>query len=321
MERIVVEIIHTGQIPKDYQIFDTQEVRIGRGYQNDCIITDPFVSENHCILRKEGDGWVLIDEESENGTYSRKQRKEVKKIRIEFGDEVVIGKTCLRFLSTETSVEPAKLLILKSKSHRRLSQGVNSWSLILLTLLIYAVNTHLESFERLSFNKLMAVSLWQMVSVLIWASIWSFVGRLIKHRTQFWGQVSVTCLFWIILVPASFMLEAVGYLSGSLVFHSIFFALVISALFTALLTRNLSIATNLSRLKQIMISGTISFLIVSIGSISYFAFKDEFNPMPSYYAQLQPPFIKVRSSQKIDDFIKDSSGIFDKSKKKAQRAF
>ncbi len=321
MERIVIEIIHTGQIPKDYQIFDMEEIHIGRGYQNDCIITDPFVSENHCVLRKEEGQWILIDEDSDNGTYSRKQRKEIKKIMIEFGDEVVIGKTCLRFVSAQQPVEPAKLLILKSKSHRRLSHGVNAWSLILLTLLIYAVNTHLESFERISFNKLMAVSLWQMVSVLIWASVWSFVGRLIKHRTQFWGQVSVTCLFWIVLVPASFLLETIGYLSGSLIFHGIIFSIMSSLLFAALLTRNLSIATNLSRKKQIMISATISFLIIFIGSISYFAFKDEFNPMPSYYAQLQPPFIKVRSSQKIGSFIKDSADVFAKAKKKAQRGF
>jgi len=316
MEKIVIEIFHSGHVPQEYQKFDTQEIRIGRDYHNDCVITDPFVSEKHCILRREEDQWILEDIGSDNGVYSRKLRKEIKKIAVNSRDEFVIGKTRLRIVALENSVEPAKILILKSGSHRHLSRAINAWSLIILTLLLYGVSTHLESFERLSLNKLMAVSLWQMVCVLIWSSIWSFVGRLIKHRTQFWGQVSVTCLFWIVLLPISYAIDTAGYLLNSFVIHWGVFAVVISLLFAVLLTRNLSIATNLSRAKQVMISGTISFLIISIGTISYIAFKDEFNPRPNYYAQLQPPLIKVRSSQSIDGFIQESSKIFKESRQK-----
>ncbi len=311
MAKIVVEIFHTGQVPQEYRMFDAQEIHIGRGYQNDCIITDPFVSEEHCVLWWQEGQWILEDTHSDNGVYSRRLQKEVEKVGIEPGDEFVIGRTRLRFVDPEQAVEATKLLILRSKSHRRLSRAVNAWSLICLTLLLYAVNMYLESFERLSLNKLMAISLWQMVSVLIWASIWSFVGRLIKHRTQFWGQVSVTCLFWIMLLPVSYGIDTAGYLLNSFIIHWSIFAVLMSALFAMLLTRNLSIATNLSRVKQMMISGTISLLIISIGTISYVAFKDEFNPRPNYYAQLQPPFFKVRPSQPISSFIAESAEVFE----------
>ncbi|VAX36525.1 hypothetical protein MNBD_UNCLBAC01-74 [hydrothermal vent metagenome] len=318
---IVIEIFSTGASPQKYRIFETGEVHIGRSYHNDCVLMDPFVSAEHCVLRKKENGWVLTDLNSENGIYSRKHKIVISEVFIESGDEVIIGRTHLRFVSPEQAVAPARPLAVKNKVHKRLGRAVNAWSLILLTILFYAFGTHLESYENLSVKKLMAFSCWQVVCVLIWASVWAFVGRLIKSRPQFWAQISVTCLFWLVVLPAEYMVNVAGYLSTLFWVHWTVFAIVVSMLFTALLTRNLSFATNLSRRKQVKISLTISLVVMVVSTVSYIAFQDEFNPNPSYYAKLQTPFFKIRKSKTIDVFIQDGEEIFKKSSQKAQQAF
>ncbi len=321
MEKIGIEYIPPGQHAMgDVRFFDQPVVTIGRAYDNDYVLPDPFVSARHCRLEKTGDGWILEDLNSENGTYSPRLKKEIRRERIVPGEEAVLGRTRLRFVSPELEVPAAKPLGLRG-GRQGLNRPLAGAGLILLTMGFYAAGTYLESYERLSINKLLAVSLWQIVSVFIWASIWSFTGRLIKHRTYFWGQVSVTCLFWMVLLPVGYLVDTFGYLSTSQVAHITGFIVAGAWLFTLLLSRNLSMATYLSSWQQKKIALVISLFIVVVGTVSYVAFKDEFNPYPSYYTQLQPPFLKIRPSHSIGRFLKDSRAVFETARKKAQRAF
>jgi pSer/pThr/pTyr-binding forkhead associated (FHA) protein len=43
-------------------------VSIGRLESNDICLEDPFVSRHHCLIRKQGDGYMIEDLHSANGT-------------------------------------------------------------------------------------------------------------------------------------------------------------------------------------------------------------------------------------------------------------
>jgi Protein of unknown function (DUF3662)/Inner membrane component of T3SS, cytoplasmic domain len=47
----------------------TQPVRIGRGVDNDLVVPDVRVSRHHAAVEPAGDGWVVRDMNSTNGTY------------------------------------------------------------------------------------------------------------------------------------------------------------------------------------------------------------------------------------------------------------
>jgi pSer/pThr/pTyr-binding forkhead associated (FHA) protein len=48
---------------------DEPTVSIGRQPSNDISLDDPYVSRNHCLIRNEGDEYMLEDLNSANGTY------------------------------------------------------------------------------------------------------------------------------------------------------------------------------------------------------------------------------------------------------------
>lgn len=68
-----------------------RELKIGRGEQNDVVLQDPdkIVSRFHAELRPEGKGYVLIDLNSQNGTWLDMRR--VDRVTMRVGVPVAIG--------------------------------------------------------------------------------------------------------------------------------------------------------------------------------------------------------------------------------------
>jgi pSer/pThr/pTyr-binding forkhead associated (FHA) protein len=68
-----------------------RELTIGRGEQNDVVLPDPekIVSRFHAELRPEGAGYVLIDLNSQNGTWVDARR--VDRVSMRAGVPVAIG--------------------------------------------------------------------------------------------------------------------------------------------------------------------------------------------------------------------------------------
>jgi transcriptional regulator with GAF, ATPase, and Fis domain len=85
------------------------EISIGREPDNQISLLDSLVSRRHCIIRKNGQGFLLRDLDSRNSTFVN--HVPVKERLLADGDEIRIGKSILIFqgLSTEASGVPAAL--------------------------------------------------------------------------------------------------------------------------------------------------------------------------------------------------------------------
>jgi len=59
-------LIHETTGIREFELMD-EEVRIGREFDNNLRIADPSVSRYHAVVRKEGDGYVIVDLDSVNG--------------------------------------------------------------------------------------------------------------------------------------------------------------------------------------------------------------------------------------------------------------
>ena len=85
---------------------DEPEVSIGRLASNGIRLEDPFVSRHHCIIRTEGDGYMIEDLNSANGTYVNDVL--VKACSLKEGSIIQVGTS--RFLfSLQNPEEPIAL--------------------------------------------------------------------------------------------------------------------------------------------------------------------------------------------------------------------
>jgi hypothetical protein len=69
---------------------------VGRSEKNDIVISDPNVSRRHARLSRSGDGFVVEDLDSTNGTML--EGAPIKRERIDDGDELTFGQTAARFV-------------------------------------------------------------------------------------------------------------------------------------------------------------------------------------------------------------------------------
>ena len=74
---------------------DGDELTIGRGRLVEIFITDKLVSARHARLTRDGDGYVLVDLGSSNGTSVNDHP--VKELSLKLGDEIRVGDSVLRY--------------------------------------------------------------------------------------------------------------------------------------------------------------------------------------------------------------------------------
>jgi hypothetical protein len=74
----------------DYQLAGPVTV-LGRSRRCDIVLTDPNVSRQHAEIRRQDDGFMLVDLGSTNGT--RVNRRDVKQVVLQHGDRIELGTT------------------------------------------------------------------------------------------------------------------------------------------------------------------------------------------------------------------------------------
>lgn len=82
------------------------EVRIGRGYDNDVIVDDPYVAARHLrVFRDEAGQLVAEDMGSVNGTFLDGGKSRLARIIVDGTKPIRIGQTYLRFRAINHEVE------------------------------------------------------------------------------------------------------------------------------------------------------------------------------------------------------------------------
>jgi FhaA, N-terminal domain/FHA domain len=76
-------------------VVDGDVAVIGRSKQCDIVVADPNVSRRHAEIRRQDDGFVVVDLQSTNGI--RVNGREVKRAALADGDRLQVGTTRLRF--------------------------------------------------------------------------------------------------------------------------------------------------------------------------------------------------------------------------------
>lgn len=316
MAKVIIEILHSGHARSEYKQFDSDIVRIGRGFFNDVILPDPYVSAEHIVIQTTEDGWIIKDNKSKNGMFVKKFSRYVNEAYITSGDEILIGKTHIRIFSPSYCVVPAKPLSSKKSFLHAINNKVNVWYSIIGLLILYTGEAFLSSKETSpAFGKLFMLGVMVLFLSFSSAGFWALIGRIVKHKPRFLLNLTISNFFYILVLPLLNIASWGAYLLSKQSIEIILFAVLIGGLFALVFVWHLAVATTLPLGKRIFISHMITVVIVSIGMLLHFAFKDDFDPVPMRHTTLKPPFTKMIKSKSIDVFLDDNMKIFTRDKK------
>ena len=114
--------------------FETSTVSLGRGYDNDVIVLDPYVSAHHAQLQRQEHGWTLVDLASENGSFDKTLRA-VQQQTLQSGDSFYLAEMQFRLVDSQ---HPVAATVPLNRTALRLSRLGHPLQLVLWFLLVFA---------------------------------------------------------------------------------------------------------------------------------------------------------------------------------------
>lgn len=96
-------LVAVGPLKDHTFVLSSEEVTIGRDSSNSISVMDASLSRRHCVVRREGDDFILHDLESRNGTFVNGLA--TKQTALKNGDQVAVGDSIFVFLVKEEADE------------------------------------------------------------------------------------------------------------------------------------------------------------------------------------------------------------------------
>ncbi len=281
----------------------SESLFVGRGYNNDIVLNDPYVAAEQIVLRLENGQWLLEVLDYCNPVLVNGVVVTGAPVALNAGDKVMLGRTPLRIFSEDFPVEnPRKLLF----SHDLLHSAMRPLLAVVALLAACLLDVFSDYQQQLSvFDwKIYASSALVLAFVIIcWSGFWGVVGRLLRHQHHFSHQLLVSSTM-VALIFVVYPLGAyIGYGFDSDITARVLETLLVLLLLTALLRFNLFFATNLKH------HTGIAFVISCSAAIFIYVLinfnQEAFSTSPEYSQLLKPPFAKWNSDLSIDQYLQD----------------
>ena len=164
------------------------EVRIGRGYDNDVIVDDPYVAANHLrVFRDEEGRLVAEDLGSTNGTFLDGGKARLPRILVDGQQPIRIGQTYLRVRDTAHAVEPERV----GPPSRNVLPVVAAVVLAIVVLGLEAMRIWFSQIVEPRALNYLTPLLSIGVAVLLWVGVWTLLSRIFSGRSHFFRNLLI----------------------------------------------------------------------------------------------------------------------------------
>lgn len=317
MEIIVEQISRNHKVIGCHK-FAKGEVTIGRGYDNDIIVTDPHVCPNHLKIDFDGDQWVIRDDCTINGSFIEKEKAPFQSHIVQSGDVISFGKSLIRLVFPHHPVaksipfSPLEQLVDFAKHPAVLLFN------IAIFVLVFAWLIYLKKPFEVSMTNIAVPAIGMGLAFSIWPVIVSIISHLTKHDARPLHQFGISFLFFN-LMWLSDGLEAIVYFNTSANMPIAMGVTVIPiALAFSLFWLNCYIGFHMTQTRRFVTASVLTGLLFGGNMLIHMSKQPEFSPMPSYDSTLMTPEFLFSGSNSVDTFLEDSAQLFEDTRKEAE---
>jgi hypothetical protein len=158
------------------------EARIGRGYDNDVVVDDPYVAPQHLrVFRDDAGQLVAEDMGSANGTFLDGGKSRLAHIIVDGKRPIRIGRTYLRIRGIDHAVERERV----AQPERHISPMVLVVALGVATLGISALDVWLGQTVELRASSYLTPLLAIFATLIGWVAIWALLSRIFAGHSHF----------------------------------------------------------------------------------------------------------------------------------------
>lgn len=301
--RIVEVIDGRGQIRARVKV-DAFPVSIGRAFDNDVILDDPYVSPHHLRLDEDEEGrlWA-VDLGSVNGTRRDGQRVGDTRFAVSSGATITAGRTPLRVYDVDHAVPEA----IRENAHAHpfaqtfLDRRAAAYA-VMACGGYFAVRGYLGSTSRDAIEDMVPMAVGVLALTAAWAGLWALIGRMTHTGARYLAHFGWACVGAIALTLIASLLGWGEFALPSNVALGAASGVLLAVAFAIYLAGHVTLASSLS-LRQAVRRLTIGFgAIAVIGALLTLTARDRFSFTPEYPTAILPLPPAVLVTEDVDAF-------------------
>ncbi|MEO8449216.1 MAG: FHA domain-containing protein [Gemmatimonadota bacterium] len=284
-------------------------VTVGRAYDCDVILDDPYVDPRHLTIGVDQDAWYAEDNGSANGTWRGGARLE--RIPIVSGIEIRAGRTTLRFLDPTHPV-PAALADRRggSPASRSFADPTTGLLIVAAAMTAYGLSMFLDSTTSLKPAGVASSIVAMLLIASLWAGAWALATRMAAGRLRFVSHLAWASVFIVAFIAANSAGQWVGFFFPGFRGLSSIQLLLMTGLLTCLLAGHLWLATEMSSRRRWRVAITTSLL--ALGVVSLFTLTEaatDASDSLSFARVLKPVSAGLVPTSSLDDFLSSTERL------------
>lgn len=317
---IVVEFIDAGDHSVAIRRFDSNRIIIGRAYDCDLIIADPYVDPHHCRIDLEPEhGRIQItDLQSINGIKTAvNARNGVQGSNP--GELITIGKTRLRVRSADNHVPAAQQLTGFDQFIDWTANYVVCAALVVLTAAYAAGRSYLYSNARFQPSDLFEGVLSGFTIIILITAFWSLIGKISRRKANMRAHLSIACLFWLAGALWATALQASLYNLNASGANQTLEPITASLILIGGQYMHMTLATSLGMRTRGALLAAIFLVYPGLNLYKQVENADNFRSSAPYSRLVFPPAWQFSDTSDTETFISDTTKTFTQADEDAAR--
>ena len=316
---IIIEEISGGHKLLGRHKFSSNNITIGRGYDNDVIISDPHVCADHLQLHCDGEDWFVNDQGSINGSYLEGNKENIIHHKVSSGDVVSIGKSQVRLVfpshpvAESIAISPFENLINLARQPLALALSI----IIFATIACWMID--LNNAKEVTLVQLLVPTIGLALGFALWPAGVSLVSHLTKHDARFWTQIGISFIFFN-LMWLSDIFENIVQFNTSSNFSMIWLISIIPLVLAfGLFWLNCYVGFHTTARRRNVLSVGLVVLLFGGSLVVQMSKKPDFNPRPQFNTTIMSPIFLFTASSNVESFVNDSAKLFEQADKMAKK--
>jgi hypothetical protein len=306
----VVEITSRSGRVEERHVFARPSARVGRGYDNDVILADPYVAPHHLQISNDLNGLSVEVLDAAAHSHKGHQALAAGRTSIASGSELVIGRTHLRVYASNHPVPPAQ-------TFERLDQWITAatrpFAVVVcvgVCLLASLGSSYLSGYHSLEFEDVLLGALSTLALAGGWALIWSLVTRVSRGEPRFFQHLLAALGYVLVSTLLDWVVQIAAYNAGSVGVRQTLNYLANGFSLALLLALSLRIAFAQGFWVRQAFAHGIAWSVVAYTVLTTLSFERFFESAPEFDPTIMPDALHVVGTESRGAFVEAAQVLF-----------
>ena len=307
---IVLELLSRKNIPLKHYKFEQDYVCVGRDFNNDLRLDDPYVCPSHMLVAIDPESNKLIVNDCQSTNGIKVNNKFVRQATLNSHDVIKIGRTRLRIIDTKVPLADAIALSELEENLSWLNHSFLAICLSLFCLSFLLLSKYLGSVQEFSLIKALPSELGQLAVFCLWPLSFAILAKVVKKESHLASQFNLTLLIIIFAKTLLLLQKVVIFNLHPETWFTWLELLLFSLIVGSFIWLSLFIAFHQTNQRRNIIACSMTFIILAPIYALGFLNADEFNTRPMYNPILLPPTYNITSAVQTIEFIEHANSLF-----------